>query len=336
MQYTPTNIMKHQTLLLTSRDIRKTLDMRRAIPIVEKAFKSYGLGHAQMPPKSYLFLNKFNGDFRSMPAYLDDLGAVGVKWVNAHPENQKFNLPPVMALVILGDAKTGYPLSVMDATYLTNLRTGAGGAVAAKYLARKNSKIAAFVGTGNQARTQLLGLLEIFPIKVVKAFSVDQKSEKLFIEFCGKQKVKTIFSKSIRECVQDADIAVTTTPSRKPIVKREWISPGTHINAIGADAPGKEELDPAILKSAKVVIDDWEQASHSGEINVPISKGILKKGQIYASLGQIVAQKKKGRTSASEITIFDSTGLSIQDIACADFIYHQALKKRYGKFISFF
>ncbi len=327
---------KHQTLLLTSRDIQKILNMRKAVPIVERAFRSYGLGRAQMPAKSYLFLRKFNGDFRSMPAYLEDLNAVGIKWVNAHPGNHKFGLPPVMALMILGDVKTGYPLAVMDATYLTNLRTGAGGAVAAKHLARKNSKVAAFVGTGNQARTQLLGLLEVFRIKTVKAFSNDSESRKSFLEFCRKLKLKIEASRNIRECVQHSDIVVTTTPSRKPIVKREWVSKGTHINAIGADAPGKEELDPAVLNAAKVVIDDWEQAIHSGEVNVPIAKGSFKKSKIYASLGEIVARKRKGRTNFSEITVFDSTGLSIQDIATADYVLKMAKSKRLGRTISFF
>lgn len=327
---------KRKTLLLTSRDIQKILNMRKAVSIVERAFRSYGNGRSQMPAKSYLFLKKYNGDFRSMPAYLEDFAAAGVKWVNAHPGNHKYKLPPVMGLVILSDVRNGFPLAVMDATYLTNVRTGSGAAVAAKYLARKDSKAAAFIGTGNQARAQLLGLLEIFRLRSVKAFSIDLKSEKQFLAFCKQVKVNAVFCRNIRECVHGADIVVTTTPSRKPIVKREWILPGTHINAIGADAPGKEELDPQILTHAKVVIDDWQQAVHSGEVNVPITKGILKKHQIYASLGQIVAGIRKGRASSSEITVFDSTGLSIQDIACADYIYKRALKSRLGRFISFF
>ncbi|MDD5155555.1 MAG: ornithine cyclodeaminase family protein, partial [Candidatus Omnitrophica bacterium] len=136
-----------------------------------------------------------------------------------------------------------------------------------------------------------------------------------------------------RECIRGADIVVTTTPSRKPVVKASWISPGTHINAIGADARGKEELAPAILKKAKVVVDDRPQAMHSGEINVPVSKKIIKESDIYASLGEVIAGKKKGRASKDEITVFDSTGLAICDVAVADYVYKEALRRGMGRHI---
>jgi alanine dehydrogenase len=137
----------------------------------------------------------------------------------------------------------------------------------------------------------------------------------------------------ISNCVEEADIVVTTTPVRKPIVKSEWIKDGTHINAIGADAKGKEELEPELLKKAKLVVDDWQQASHSGEINVPISCGIITKSDIYATLGEVLIGKKKGRVSSKEITIFDSTGLAIQDIAVANLVYKKALKKKIGGWV---
>jgi len=126
-------------------------------------------------------------------------------------------------------------------------------------------------------------------------------------------------------------ILVTLTPSRKPIIKKEWIMPGTHINAIGADAPGKEELDPSILKEARIFIDDWAQASHSGEINVPLQKGIIKKRDIAGSLGDVIAGKKKGRLNDSQITVFDSTGLAVQDLYVAHLVYQKARKTYKGR-----
>jgi alanine dehydrogenase len=135
--------------------------------------------------------------------------------------------------------------------------------------------------------------------------------------------------------VKDADIVVTTTPARKPIVKAEWIKNGTHINAIGADAKGKEELEPALLKRAKIIVDDKRQSLHSGEINVPVSRGIITEKDIYATLGEVLIDKKKGRMTAQEITVFDSTGLAIQDIAVASLIYKKALKKKIGRYIEF-
>jgi alanine dehydrogenase len=138
---------------------------------------------------------------------------------------------------------------------------------------------------------------------------------------------------TIREAVERADIIVTTTPSRKPLVMNDMVSLGTHLNCIGADAPGKEELDPAILKRAKIVIDDWEQASHSGEINVPISQGVISRENVWAEIGEIVAGLKPGRERQDEITIFTSTGLAIQDAVTAKIAYDKAIKRGIGRFI---
>jgi alanine dehydrogenase len=140
---------------------------------------------------------------------------------------------------------------------------------------------------------------------------------------------------NIENVVRRADIVVTTTPSRIPIISNDWISPGTHINCIGADAPGKQELDPAILKRAKMVVDDWEQASHSGEINVPLTRGIIKQEDVYGEMGEIVAGLKKGRVSADEITVFIATGLAIEDAVTAKVAFRKALAQKIGQFIEF-
>lgn len=326
-----------KTLLLTREEIEKLFKMRDAISVVERTFRSYALGKAKMPEKSYLYLPHYKGDFRSMPALVSDQDAVGVKWVNVHTENYKKSLPTVMGMIVLGDAKTGFPIAVMDGTYLTNLRTGAVGAVAAKYLAQKNSHTVALIGSGIQARTQLEGLNYLFRIRHVKVWSKDSASDQRFAkEMSYRYKFTVERSKAAKACVENADIIVTTTPSREPIVKLKWLKPGVHINAIGADARGKEELEPEILTHSKLVVDDWKQASHSGEINVPVSQGIIKKWDVYATMGDIVAKKKKGRENSSEITVFDSTGLSIHDIACAHAVYKQALKRKIGDFKAFF
>jgi alanine dehydrogenase len=156
-----------------------------------------------------------------------------------------------------------------------------------------------------------------------------------FLKDTGVFKLNMQIKDKISDCVRNADIVVTTTPVRKPIVKSEWIRYGTHINAIGADAKGKEELEPKLLKRAKIVVDDWQQTCHSGEINVPLSQGIITKKDIYATLGEVLTGKKKGRKTAKEITIFDSTGLAICDVAVTNYVYKEATKKRLGKFIRF-
>ncbi len=323
--------MKTQTtLILDRKTVTKLLDMKSAIRAVEKVFRQHGLGHTQMPPKIYLDLPQFGGDFRAMPAFAEGIGKCCLKWVNSHAQNSRYRLPSVMAVVILNDPKSGFPLSIMDATELTSIRTGAAGAVAAKYLARKNSRRVALVGCGVQARTQLLGLREIFKITNVNVWGKEKTDAQKFVKLLQSGREQMSVCSTVEECISDADIIVTTTPSRKPIVQSPWVKSGVHINAIGADAAGKQELDPAIFKNAKIVVDDYRQASHSGEINVPVLKGLLTPKDIYAQLGQIVCGNKKGRTSAGEITVFDSTGLAIQDLAMADLLYCSALKKKVG------
>lgn len=304
--------------------------MPDVLRIVRKTFMLYAKGKTQMPPKIYLHLEKYNGDFRAMPAYIQGLEACGIKWVNVHPRNSRFGLPAVMAVIILSDPKTGLPIAIMGGTQITNLRTGAAGALAAKYLARKNSSVVGLVGCGVQARTQLLALKELFKIKLVRIWGKRPKLANTFVRDMRYLGLKLKSEGNISDCLKDADIIVTTTPVRHPIVRSEWIKEGAHINAIGADAKGKEELEPALLKRSKIVVDDWLQAAHSGEINVPFAKGIIKRKDIYANLGEIIVGKKKGRVSKKEITIFDSTGLAIQDIAVAELIFKKALKKRAG------
>ena len=322
--------MENQILWLSRKEVESLLDMKGTIKVVEEAFRQHGLKKVQMPPKLYLYFKKHNGDLRTMPAFLEEQDITGVKIVNVHPDNPKKGLPTVMALVVLNSTVTGAPLAIMDGTYLTDMRTGAAGGVAVKYLARKNSKTVGFVGTGNQARSQLLAISEIIDIHEIKATST---SEKQTLAFKDDMELKTeceiVPKRTIKE-VCDCDILVTTTPSRVPIVINDWISDGTHINAIGADAPGKEELDPLILKRAKVVVDDIQQASHSGEVNVPISKGLFSVEDIFGEIGEIVTRLKKARTNDSDITVFDSTGLAIQDVVTANLVYQKALKEKMG------
>jgi alanine dehydrogenase len=322
--------MENKILWLNKKEVESLLDMKGTLKVVEEAFRQHGLKKVQMPPKLYLYFKNHNGDLRTMPGYLEVQDITGVKIVNVHPDNPTKGLPTVMALVILNSTETGAAIAIMDGTHLTDMRTGAAGGLAVKYLARKNAKVVGLVGTGKQARTQLSAISEIIAIGEVKATSVSEKSNIVFkAEMEKKLNCEITAKKSIRE-VCDCDILVTTTPSREPVVMNEWIAEGTHINAIGADAPGKEELDPAILKRARVVVDDIPQASHSGEVNVPISKGLLGVKDICCELGEVIAGKKKARMNDSDITVFDSTGLAIQDVATADMVYRNALKANIG------
>jgi alanine dehydrogenase len=298
-------------------DPEKDLDIGEINRAVEAAFADHGKGLVQMPPKLYVTLP--TGDFRTMPAYLPSLGIAGVKIVNVHPDNHMVGLPTVMALTIIIDTQTGQPTALMNATRLTNMRTGAAGAVAAKYLAPKKECVLGVVGTGRQAEAQVRAIARELPLTNVRVWSRNSSHAGIFAA-----RLNPLDAESVTlEHACDCDVLVTTTPSRTPIVKSEWIHSGTHINAIGADAPGKEELDPTILHRARVFVDDPAQAFHSGEINVPLSKGIYQPWMIAGTLGEVVTGKKK-RENPDEITVFDSTGLAIQDLAIASIAMQQA------------
>lgn len=310
--------------------------MPSAMNAVEKAFAEHGKKKVQMPPKPYLYFPKHNGDLRTMPAFLEEDDIAGVKIVNVHPENRKKGLPTVMAVFVLNSTETGAPLAIMDATHLTDVRTGAAGGVAAKYLARKDSKVAGFVGGGSQARTQLLALSRAFDLDCVKVYTRSSASASSFASFAEELLSCDVVIADTIPDVCRADIVVTTTPSRDPLVKAEWIAEGTHINAIGADAQGKEELDPLILKKGRVVVDDKVQAFHSGEVNVPLSSGIITEDMICCEIGEVVTGLKEGRTSVEDITIFDSTGLAIQDVSVGNLVYKEALESAIGQSLKMF
>ena len=329
-----------KVLFLKRKEIESLISMNEVLNIVEQAFREKGLKRVQMPPKPYLFYHKYNGDLRAMPSYLEALDISAVKIVNSHPNNMKlYNLPTVMATIILIDPKNGAPLSIMEGSWITAMRTGAASGIASKYLARKDSRKLGLIGAGAQAETQILAISSILNIEEVYVYDKDKEKMKIFtskyIEKYGEKFSMNSVNKP-EDAVKNMDIVVTATPSREPIVKRDWISSGMHINSIGADAPGKEELDPEILKISKIVVDDIEQAAHGGEINVPLSKGIISLKNVYAELGEIVAGFKFGRESIEEITVFCSTGLAIQDAVTAKLVYDKALEKNVGQRIEFF
>jgi len=311
-----------RTLVLTYQDVAALADMPLAVRAVEQAFVEHAEGRARMPSKVYLDLPEHAGDFRAMPS---KMGAyAGVKWVNAHPENgARYGLPTVMGTYVLSDPRTGFPLAIMDATLLTALRTGAAAAVATKHLARMPLTRVGFVGAGVQARMfrdahRVLGPFELL------AADRDPARAEAFAQESGGRAV------SIAEAAA-CPVVCIATPSTTPVLSRAQITPGTHINAMGADGPGKQELDPQILLDGRVIIDELEQSTHGGELNVPISQGLYDPARIAATLGEVIAGRRPGRTREEDITVFDSTGLAIQDVALAAALYERARERGVGQ-----
>ncbi|MDF1562491.1 MAG: ornithine cyclodeaminase family protein [Deltaproteobacteria bacterium] len=314
-----------ETLLLTRKDLAALLTMDTCLPAVEEAFASFGRGEALMPAKVYLPLEKEGGDFRAMPSYLD--GAAGLKWVNSHPHNpERHGLPAVLALYILSDPETAAPLAVMDGTLLTAIRTGAAAGIASRHLAHPGAKSLGFIGCGVQARYFLeahrVALGEAFEGLELRMADRIPTAARLFAKEAGGEAVSV-------EVAAGCDIVCTATPSCEPVVRRAWVGADAHYNAMGADGPGKQELDPEILFDARVFIDDAHQAFASGEVNVPHAAGDFPEERVAGTLGEVVAGLAPGREGGG-ITVFDSTGLAVQDLAVARLAYAAAREAGVG------
>ena len=319
-----------ETLLLDYDDVEANAEMAEVIVAVEEAFAAYEAGRVQMPAKSYIELPEYNGDFRSMPAYMDagEWDAAGIKWVNVHTDNpEEYELPTVLGTMIYSDAKNAFPFSIMDGTSLTRIRTGAAAAVATDHLAVEDATSLGIVGAGVQSYTQLEAISTVRDIETVVVADKREAAIERFVDRYGDE--FDVRKGSIAEA-GGCDVLSTVTPVRSPIVSSDDLGEHTHVNAMGADAPGKNELGRGVVTSAKLVIDDYEQCTHSGEINVPWSDGALSDGDLYAEVGEIVAGKRPGRTPEDGVTVFDSTGLAIQDVATAHVVYERAREEDNG------
>lgn len=328
--------MANQVLLISEEEVLQTLTMAETLDAVETAFREKTFGRTQMPPKVYVTIPKYNGDFRVMPSYLESIDAAGVKVVNVHPDNPKlYGKPTVMGTIVLIDPRTGAPLAILSGTHITSMRTGAASGLATKHLARKGAKVLGLVGTGAQARTQLQAINQVLHLDEVRAYDASPAVLSRFIDETKKEyALKLSPCRNVEECVRQSDVITVAVPTTHPIINDDWVAKGTHINAIGADAQGKQELDPLILKRAKIVIDDPEQAIHSGEINVPFSQGLLSEKDLYAELGEIIVGQKPGRVRDDEVTVFVSTGLSLQDISTAATVFAKVKALNLGRWVT--
>ena len=303
--------------------VRALVEVDRSIDLVSAAFAAHGRGETVMPAKVYLPVPE--GDFRAMPASIGRVA--GVKWVNAHPHNPaRFRLPSVMALIIVNDPATGQPLGILEGALITALRTAAAAALATRLLANPDADRLGLFGCGAQAPHQIRAIARVRRLREILVHDRDLDRAVALRESLPEFPIRVAPPAE----VAGAPILTTITPSTEPYLAAEWVGPGTHLNALGADAAGKEELDPAILPRARIFVDDWEQAVHSGEVNVPLSQGLITQDHIVGTLGEVVIGHRAGRTAPEEITIFDSTGLAVQDLVLADYVRQVAEERGLG------
>ena len=324
------------TLLLTRRDVAALLTIDKCTSAVERAFKLYGERKTQ--PPGVLGVHAEDGGFHIKAGILNLDRPYFAAKVNANfPQNStRFGLPLIQGVIVLCDAENGYPLAVMDSIEITIQRTGAATAVAAKYLARPDSKRLTICGCGNQGRVSFRALHNLFPFKEVFAFDLNPSQADTFVsELSGETTAKVIPVADLEEAIRQTDVIVTCTPAKQFFLKEAWVRPGTFIAAVGADSEDKQELEPALLSRSKVVVDIVDQAATIGELHHSIDVGMMTKNDVYGELGAVVAGRKSGRSSPDEIIIFDSTGMALQDVIVAAAVYEKATSNGLGQLIDF-
>lgn len=327
-----------KTLLLTKEEVGRLISMKEVIGTVEEAYKAFSSGQVVQPDYIGIHLPAPRGEIDFKVGYCKTNEIISMKASSGGflDNPTAHGVPNGMGSVLLFDANSCALICVMDGSLLTGLRTGASGAVSVKALARKNAKKITTIGTGNQARMQIRAISLVMQIEEIHAWSRNPETLARFkADIEGEFGIPVTLADSKKEAVEQADILITTTRGKGPLVEASWVKPGTHIVAIGTDMKGKQELDPEIFRHAKIVNDSISQCIEKGETWHPLNEKIISLDDIHGELGEILLGSKPGRESDEEITIFDSTGMAIQDNTTAEKIYRNALENNVGTFFAF-
>jgi alanine dehydrogenase len=318
-------------LVLSRRDVVELLPMPDCIAAVERAFGAHAEGRSLGP--GVLGVPATGGGFHIKAAGLVGERSYFAAKTNANfPDNpRRAGLPAIQGTVVLADAANGRPLAMMDSGSITALRTGAATAVAAKWLARRDARAVTLVGCGVQGETQLAALAAVLRLERVRVLDADHVRAERFAEAAAARLgVRVEAEKDLRAALRASDVCVTCTPSRRAFVMAGDVVPGTFVAAVGADSQGKQELDPALVAAATLVVDVLEQCAEIGELQHALGAGALRREQVHAELGDVVAGRRPGRRRDDEITIFDSSGTALQDVAAAIAVYENARARGRG------
>jgi len=318
-------------LVLTRRDVLELLSPRDCIDAVERAFRLHAAGDSLGP--GVLGIRAGDGGFHIKAAgLLGERGYFATK-INANfPDNpRRAGLPSIQGTVVLADARTGTALAVMESGAVTALRTGAATAVAARCLARRDSQTVTLVGAGVQAEFQLAALAEVLPLRRAWVLDIDHARAERFAERAeGRLGFPVEAARDLGRALRQSDVGVTCTPSRAALVSVADVRPGTFIAAVGADSEGKQELDPRLVASATLVVDVLEQCAVIGELQHALAAGLMTRAGVHAELADVVSGRRPGRTRADEITVFDSSGTALEDVAAAIALYENARRAGRG------
>jgi len=321
-------------IILTEVELRKIIGLDLdAVTCVEQAFAALATKAVAMPPILRLDIPEHRGEVDVKTAYIPGIESFAIKISPGFFDNPKIGLPSTNGMMVLLSSRTGLVQALLlDNGYLTDTRTAAAGAVAAKCLSRENASMAAVFGAGMQARLQLEALTLARPIREARIWARDAaKAESAAAELTARLGFPVTAISDPRRAISGADIVVTTTPSEAPIVQAGWLEPGQHLTAMGSDAEHKNEIDPAVIADAGLyVADSLKQTRRLGELHHAIGAGLVAPDAVFAELGQIVAGRVQGRTSDGQITFADLTGTGIQDTAIANLAFARANATKAG------
>ena len=321
--------MPHEVSILTEGELRGLvrLDLA-AVDVVERAFAALASGAVVMPPILSMAIPEANGEVDVKTAYIPGFDGFAIKVSPGFFDNPKLGLPSVNGMMVLLSSRTGLVEALLlDNGYLTDIRTAAAGAVAARHLARPDARVAAIFGAGVQAALQLRALTLVRPIREARIWARDEVKAAALAERLARElgiAVRAVADP--REAVAGADVVVTTTPAESPILMAQWISPGQHVTAMGSDAGHKNEIDPALVAGADLyVADSLAQTRLLGELNHAVAAGLAAADAAFPELGAVVAGQARGRAGARDITLTDLTGTGVQDTAIATLARSRAL-----------
>ena len=317
---------------LSEKQVQSLIDIDELIAALERAHIQYSTGKADMPVRLVVPLPQIQGRITSMPGYLNEDNALGMKVVTYFQNNPQQNLPAILATILLFSAESGKLIAAMDGGYITAIRTACASALATKALANPETPTLGILGAGVQARAHIQALARVRKLRTIKIYSPSVNSAARIKQSMEEEIAIPInIAKSGEEVVRSADLLVTVTTAKEPIVKSEWLKSGTHINAVGSHRPDLREIDGATLARAKVVVDSKEAImAECGDILLALKENSITEANIHGEIGEILAGTKPGRTSADEITLYKSVGIAIQDVATAQLVYRKALEQNVG------